>query len=328
MDIRAPNLSNLFGYSYGHNTTVDPFQGNISAPSYTITAGNPDLKPEKAHQTEIGIVLQPSFMPGFHFSADWWRIKITGAIATVGAAFELQECYNSRVGNAYTGSSPYCSLITRNADNSLNSVEVIPFNVATFLAQGIDYQADYRTRLNDIVGTWPGAIAVSLSATQTQKLITNTGIPGPAQTLDAAGYAASSTAGSGAPKWSAFGSLAYEIDAWRFTWAERFVSAVSAANTYIQCASNCPSVIPAGFSTINWNPRIGSYALANVSAQFKFMEGDRGKNATAFVAVDNVFNRMPPWAHTVPGQLFALETNPTLYDTVGTYARAGIRFQF
>ena len=81
-------------------------------------------------------------------------------------------------------------------------------------------------------------------------------------------------------------------------------------------------------AAIPWNQRIGSYALANLSAQFKFMEGDRGKNATAFVAADNVFNRTPPWAHTVPGQLFALNTNPTLYDTVGTYVRAGIRFQF
>lgn len=327
MDIRAPNLSNLFGYSNGHGTTVDPFAGNISVPSYTTTGGNLALKPEKAHQTEIGLVLQPSFIPGFHLSADWWRIRITGAISTITAQFELQECFNSRIGNSYTGTSPYCSLITRNPDNSLNSVEVIPFNVASFLAQGIDYQVDYRSRLDSFFGKAPGSIQLSLAATQTQKLITNTGIPGPAQSLNSAGYSASTTAGSGAPKWAAFASLAYDLDPWRFVWQERFVSAVNAANTYIQCSTNCPPVIPSGFQTIGWDPRVPSYFLANVSVQYKFMEGDRGKNAQLFLGVDNVFNRIPPWARTTPGQLFQVNTNPSLYDTLGLYVRAGIRLQ-
>ena len=327
MDIRAPNLSNLFGYSNGHGTNVDPFAGNISVPSYTVTGGNPDLKPEKAHQTELGFVLQPRFMPGFHLSVDWWRIRITGAISTLTAQFELQECYNSRSGNSYTGTSQYCSLITRNPDNSLNSVEVIPFNVASFLAQGIDYQADYRTRLDNFIAKAPGNIQFSIAATNTEKLITNTGIPGPAQILNSAGYSASTTAGSGAPKWASFVSLAYDLDPWRFVWQERFVSAVKASNTYIQCGMNCPAVIPAGFSTIDWDQRIPSYFVANVSMQYKFMEGDRGKNAQLFLGVDNVFNRIPPWARTIPGQLFQVNTNPTLYDTLGLYVHAGIRLQ-
>lgn len=327
MDIRAPNLSELYGYSNGHGTTVDPFAGNVSVPAYTVTGGNPELKPEKAHQSEFGVVLQPSFLPGFHLSADWWRIRITGAISTLNPEYELQDCFNTRIDNSYSGTSPYCSLITRNSDSSLNSVEIIPFNLASFLAQGIDYQADYRTRLDNLVDKAPGTIQLSLAATQTQKLITDTGIPGPAETLDSVGYSASTTAGSGAPRWAAFASLAYDLDPWRFVWQERFVSSVRAANTYIECSTNCPSVIPAGFQTIGWDQSLPAYFVANVSVQYKFMEGDRGKNVQLFLGVDNLFNKLPPWARTTPGQLFQVNTNSTLYDTLGLYVHAGVRLQ-
>jgi len=328
VDIRAPNLSDLFGYSYGHNTTVDPFWGNISAPTYTITAGNPDLDPEMARQTEIGVVLRPSFAPALHFSADWWRIEISDAISTVGSAFELQECYNSRIGDSFTGTSPYCSLITRNPDNTLDTVSVIPFNVASFLAQGIDYQADYRTRLDRFVSSWAGSVGLTLSVTQTQKLITDTGIPGPARVRDAAGAAASLTAGSGAPKWAALASVSYESDRWRFVWSQRYIGSVLASTNYIQCTTDCPTTIPSGFSTVGWDPRLPAYSISNVAVQYKLLPGDGGTSGQVFLSVDNVFDKAPPWSRATPGQLFGLATNPTLYDTVGTYIRAGVRFQF
>ena len=326
MDIRAPNLSDLFGLSNGHGTLTDPFFNNVSAPAYTVTAGNPDLAPEKAHQAELGIVLQPSFIPGLHFSADWYRIKITGAISTVGAAFELQDCYATRVGTSYTGTSPYCSLISRNPDNSLDTVRIIPFNIASFLAQGIDYQLDYRTRLDRFVESWQGSMQLSLAATQTQKLVTDTGVPGPARVLDGAGYRNS-------PKWTGLANLAYDIDPFRFVITERYIGAVDASNapggpTYIQCYTDCPAPIPSGFQTIGYDPRIGSYFITNISAQYKFINRVGGRNATLFLSVDNLFNRDPPWNHNTPGQLFALNTNASLYNTIGLYARAGIRFRF
>ncbi len=324
-DIRAPNLYNLFGLSNGHGTTTDPFAGNVNVPSYTITSGNPDLKPEKAHQYEIGVVIQPEEIPGLNISVDYWHINITGAIATVGAVFELQQCYNTRIAGTFTGTSPYCALIQRNPDGSLYSVTTIPFNIASFLASGVDYQLNYHKQLASLVSEWKGGLDFTLSATNTQHNITNTGVPGPAQTLDATGT-------SNVPRWALFGTLAYNVGAWRFAWNERYDSSVlgSAAttggNTLIYCPTSCPTKVPSGFNTVGWYPRVPTYFLAGVAVDYRFMENGN-QEASAFVNVNNLFDKTPPWASVPPGQLFSPATNTTLYDTMGLYVRAGVRFR-
>src|SRR5262249_49317301 len=112
-DIRQPSLNNLYGFSVGHGTTIDPFNGNVTAPSYSISGGNPNLKPEKAHQYEIGLVTQPSEVPGLNVSVDYWHINITGAIGTLSAAYELQQCLATQIPGTFTGTSPLCALIQR-----------------------------------------------------------------------------------------------------------------------------------------------------------------------------------------------------------------------
>jgi outer membrane receptor protein involved in Fe transport len=318
-DIRAPNLFNLFGYSNGHGTTADPFANNTNVPSYGITAGNPNLKPEKAHQYEVGVVFEPSEVPGLHLSIDYWHIKISGAIGTVGAVYELQQCYNTRIPGTFTGTSPYCALIARNPDGSLYSVTTIPFNIAAFLASGVDYNLDYRKGLAELVSSWKGTMSLRLAATNTQHNISNTGIPGPAQTTDAAGT-------GNVPRWAILGTLSYELDPWRFTWTERYDSSVLQAPTDIVCSTKCPNPIPAGFTTLGYVPRVPTYFLANIAVTYKFWNNGANE-AEAFVNVNDLFNKIPPWSYAPPGQLFAAPTNTTRFDTMGLYVRAGIRFQ-
>lgn len=320
-DIRAPNLSNLFGLSSLHGTTNDPFFNNVLAPSFTNTLGNPNLVPEKSHQLNLGLILQPSVIEGLQFSADWYRIKITGAITTLGANLELQDCYGTRIPGTVTGTSPYCQYVLRNPDNSLYGVEVVPFNVASFRAQGIDYQLDYRSRLDRFVKTWPGVMQFSLELTNTMHLITDTGVPGPTETLEGAGYGNS-------PKWQGRASFAYDLDPFRFVVTEHFVGRVAVSNTDIYCTTNCPTNIPAGFQTVNFDPTIGSYFSTEVAAQYRFWEADGGSNATAFLSADNVFNRIPPWGRVLSATLWAVDTNTSLYNTMGLYVRAGVRFRF
>ena len=46
--------------------------------------GNPNLVPEKADTTGLGVVLQPQFFPGFQASFDYYNIDIDGTIDTAG----------------------------------------------------------------------------------------------------------------------------------------------------------------------------------------------------------------------------------------------------
>src|SRR6185437_12405417 len=173
-DIRQPSLYQLYGHDVDHGSNVDPFNGNVSTPSYSVAGGNPDLKPEKAHQYELGLVLQPNELPGFNLSIDYWHINITGAIGSLSSTYELQQCLNTRIPGSFTGTSPLCKLITRTPcacvgtqgepDGTLISVETIPFNLASIMAEGVDYSADYRKDLTELVASWKGSLDLHLAA--------------------------------------------------------------------------------------------------------------------------------------------------------------------
>ena len=83
-DIRAPNLNELFqsGTSrtntFATNTAVGQYAG---ATFRELTTGNLNLDPEKADTLTLGAVLQPRFLPGFSFSVDWFRTKVSDAIS-------------------------------------------------------------------------------------------------------------------------------------------------------------------------------------------------------------------------------------------------------
>jgi outer membrane receptor protein involved in Fe transport len=78
-DVRAPNLSELAAPASGVNSSVldltkpgVPAQVNVQ----NNTQGNPALKPEKSINSELGIVYQPSWLPGFRVSVDYYRLGI------------------------------------------------------------------------------------------------------------------------------------------------------------------------------------------------------------------------------------------------------------
>jgi outer membrane receptor protein involved in Fe transport len=316
-DIRAPNLFNLFGYSNGHGSTIDPFRNNVSSPSYGITVGNPKLTAEKAHQYEIGVVFQPSEVPGLNLSVDYYHIKIAEAIAAIPSP--LTQCFGTRIGSTLTGTSPYCSLVVRNADGSLYSVTSYSINEASFLASGVDYSGDYRKGLSEIVSSWKGTADLHITATNTMHDITDTGIPGANRVLDATGS-------GNVPRWAVFATLTYQLDKWRFAWTERYTSAILANNTTIVCQTNCPNPIPTGFSTLNVVPREPTYFLANVTLNYRFFENDQ-QNAEGFINVNNVFNKIPPFNFGGGIKGYGVPANQTLYDSIGLYVTAGLRFR-
>ena len=88
-DIRAPNLSELFAPPAGLNGAVNNefcLQNGGGAALCNgqqvrqLNIGNGNLKPEKAQTTEVGVVWQPDFIPGFQASVDYYRIAVKGAI--------------------------------------------------------------------------------------------------------------------------------------------------------------------------------------------------------------------------------------------------------
>jgi iron complex outermembrane receptor protein len=313
-DIRAPNLNELAAApATGRTTSLDPFFGNQSFPRFTITVGNPNLVPEKADTTGLGVVYQPSWFHGFSASVDYFRINVKGIIASLDAQTILNLCY--------AGQQSMCALVTRLAPapgqalGVLDSILQQPLNQNSQLVKGVDFETSYRTRLDAIVNSWRGDLSVRAIATKTINDATNTGTI----TIDRAG-----DNGASVPTWSASIFVSYTDEALRVSWTGRYISAGHVDNTYVECQTTCPSVIPPGFTTID-NNHVDSNLTQDLTIAYRFRD-EGTSNAEAFLTVNNLFNTQPPYI-TQTGNAYSPHTNPVLYDVVGREFHVGVRFK-
>lgn len=177
--VRAPNVGELFGgRSIGFPLAADPCAQpgaatdpivrnlciatgvpatNVGNPALQINAqieaqfgGNPNLQAEISDSYTAGVVLRPSFLPGFAATVDWYNIQVRGAISTLGGglANTLNLCYNV----IQDINSPYCQVFvgTRNPAGALGdppTPQILNANTAKLEVEGVDLQLDYSTRL-------------------------------------------------------------------------------------------------------------------------------------------------------------------------------------
>ncbi|HEX4177267.1 MAG TPA: TonB-dependent receptor, partial [Rhizomicrobium sp.] len=92
LDIRAPQISELFSpgtlsTQYCSYPVGAPLYG-----CYANQAGNPNLQPEKAVTTTVGVVFTPQFIEGLSVSVDWYRINIHQGIYTTSSQTEVNRC--------------------------------------------------------------------------------------------------------------------------------------------------------------------------------------------------------------------------------------------
>ncbi len=136
-----------------------------------LIGGNPDLVPEVADTYTVGVVLTPTFLPGFSASVDYFNIKIEGAIQGIGADTILDECT--------TRADPFfCSLINRDGSGSLwrtsnGFVIDLSQNIGKLKTSGVDVQAGYSTEIGDA-----GRLSFSFVGTWLDELISNPGVEG------------------------------------------------------------------------------------------------------------------------------------------------------
>jgi len=121
-----------------------------------FTGGNPDLFEESSESWTVGVVLQSPFSSpwtsGFSFAIDYYNIEIEDAIGTIGAASQLQGCYNAQGQNpTYDPNNFFCQLFQRDplSGSVINALETNA-NLATLTTSGVDAQFDWNFVLADI----------------------------------------------------------------------------------------------------------------------------------------------------------------------------------
>ena len=305
-DVRAPNLSELFAAPISINVPnfTNPFTNPVSSVNISQnTIGNANLVPEKARNTELGIVLSRApWLPGVSLSFDYYNIKISDVISTLSPQQIVNYCRD--------GVTQLCGAFALDRPGGLgNFVNVQPFNLASIETEGFDIEASYQWR--QPLGL-PGTFTARGLATHVIRFVTDTGLPGTVP-IDTAG------ANSGAtPSWKWLTTQTYTQDQFSLLLQQRWFPDGVFGNQYIVCQTNCPTST-ANAPTIDHNTMKGAFYF-DIGGTVNFT-----KQVSAYFKVDNLFDRDPtPSPQTNTG----VDINPALYDIVGRVFRIGARFEF
>ena len=139
-DVRAANMSERYNAAGAGASVTDPFRGNVQTVFSEIRGGNPNVDPERADTFAAGFVVQPTFVQGLSFSADWYSITNKDAIALLGPQNIVNLCFQ--------GSAPICALISRDpVSGAINGMDDRYQNINSQKVVGTDAEADYQMQL-------------------------------------------------------------------------------------------------------------------------------------------------------------------------------------
>ena len=161
---RAPSIGELFGTPSRFDQEVaDPCSGltnaspanvrtnciadgvpannsyvQLNAQLPVITGGNPDLEPENSESWGAGVVWRPSFLPRFSIEANYYNIKVDGAISAIDAGTLLGRC-------AQNGDALSCAAIDRSASGQVTQIRGLLQNIASIETDGVDLIVNWRS---------------------------------------------------------------------------------------------------------------------------------------------------------------------------------------
>ncbi len=125
----------------------DPWVNCTARSSSTgfLSGGNEDLVEEKGRSLTLGVVVQPSFIPGLNFTVDFWKIRVENLISVLTAQTIINSCYDSP-----DLSNPFCATVNRDPASGLFVQPAVLSSGINFAAQktkGIDFDVSYRRTL-------------------------------------------------------------------------------------------------------------------------------------------------------------------------------------
>ena len=361
--VRAPNISELFTPRNTVLTSLgtDPCAGaapvgnaNLraiciaqGAPAGTIgnilnptaaqanitTAGNLNLDPEKATTYTFGVVFQPTFIPRFSVSADYYNIKVKDVIGAPLPGDLISACFGGIT--AASASSRDCTVIRRNpftggldGDPAITGGLFAPLdNQGRLFTDGIDVIANYQTDLG--FAEW----AINFTGNYTF----NSKFKATPSSLnrECVGFYSSncSFTGSLQPKYQLSLRNTFTVDNVDLSFLWRHIDGLRQEPDDI-ANGNGPTFVGTLPTTggnaflrgrdVNFQ-RIKSYNIFDATMRFNVNE-----NMTFTLAVQNLLDKIPPLTGTgVSGSTFnGGNTYPSTYDSVGRRYAVGARLRF
>lgn len=265
------------------------------------SGGNPNLQDETSQTFTFGFVARVPWISGLNIAADYFKIEVEDAVATLGAADTLRVCFE-----LLDASSAPCQAITRIAGNGeVFEVNASSSNIGSRSAEGVDLSMDWSTPLPDSValGGYGASLALTLNANwmfeRVDQLIG-------AAPIDCAGYFGSCTrmGAGGTPDFSA-------------NFGVRYASGPVTIRNQIRYIGDLEAM--PGINA----PLVNADAVAYWDLSGSFDVTDR---IQVYGGVNNVLDQEP----RILGQAYAGDSNTdvTIYDPLGRYAFIGVRARF
>lgn len=271
-----------------------------------LVGGNPNLDPEVADTYTAGVVLTPTFLPGFAATVDYFDISLDGAISTLNADVVVQRC-------GETGDAFLCSLINRDSRGSLwiapdGFVVATNQNIGSLSTSGVDVSVSYNTEIGSL-----GSLSASMVGTWLDELITDDGINEPYDCTGLYGNVCLTPN----PEWRHKARLTWTTpDDIGLSVQWRHFGSVKQDTTSSQPALEGTSQ-PA-------HDKLRAMNYIDLAATFRVMD-----NYNFRLGVNNVFDSNPPLAgsQACPAVICA-NTYAQVYDVLGRYIYAGVTLDF
>jgi outer membrane receptor protein involved in Fe transport len=317
VDIRAPNLGELFNDIPAGGGQVDYKTGANIATALSEASGNTNLVPETAITYSGGIVLTPHWIPGLTMSFDWYSINVKGVISAPSTTNERNFCLAGATdpngvvsdGAAHTG---YCAdwvygaPVNLTNPNGLAFVYSYPYNNGFQTTSGLDFVADYA--MDFMGGNLAWHLLGNYNDEQTASEFGVTNPDGSQAVYDFAGSLRGPFGGS--PKMHMQLGATWSGGPWTGTVQTRYIGTAKLVNgwfTGVQVDDN----------------RIPQVAYLDLRGTYRWND-----NVQFYLSVDNVFNTPPP---------LTVGTNPSTnggstinhdYDILGRMWHTGVRLSF
>jgi len=327
--VRAPNITEAFlPATAGFSSVTDPcdvnnidsdpdraancaaggvpagFVSNTNVSIDSVSSGNPNLDAEEAESFTAGVVLQPRFLPGMTFTADYYDIKIDKAIASIGAQDIIDNCYDASGGL----DANFCSLFTRGADGNIDGVTTTFVNAAALTTRGWDFEVTSTRELDaDRWGFLAGRVTSSLTANYLEELNFFAFADRPDEIDNEAGEV-------GDPEWSYKSRMTWDNGTWAITGETRYegraarydVTPTPGVNT---AESTFPNEVPA-------------QVYHDLVVRYRMNDGLwRASNVELFAGVNNLTDEEIPFGLTGNG-------TSSSYELYGRQFFGGLRARF
>lgn len=301
-DIRAPNLTELFGpVSAGRTTIVDPVNEGLQVQVTAFTGANPLLEPEVADTFTAGVVMTPvvGFARRLSFAVDYFDIGIEGAIGTLGAQTVVNRCA--------TGALEFCSLVRRDEDDQLIDVQNVAQNINLQKSRGIDFEFSYSSHVGAM-----GGVDLRVLATHYLELSTTDSV-GKVDRVGQTGYRPGTT--TGVPRWMVDGDISWTMNQFTVGLHGRYISGGIFDVLFV--GPEDPGYAVGLSNSVNTN-RVDSAFYTDFNLAYRIND-----NIEVFGVINNVFDNDPPRAASAQGG-----TNQVFFDPMGRYFKGGARVKF